>query len=94
MSNILVCDKCGYSCGNPDKFFRIKAFRKNDMNIPPIVKNMDVCESCYKEIYEEDSNTLKTDHIKDVNIGVLELLSNMYGFTYEINDGRVTSVNF
>lgn len=55
MSSVVVCDKCGMSCGDTAKFMHIRAHRLNgtDDFMSNAENYMDVCKDCYKKIFKE-----------------------------------------
>lgn len=53
MASVIVCDKCGMSCGEVTKFMHIRAHKLvNTENFKNSAeKYMDVCTECYKKIF-------------------------------------------
>lgn len=58
MAAAIVCDKCGTSNRDIDKFMHIRAYRfkssESFMNVAN--KHMDVCKECYSKIFNEEEH--------------------------------------
>ena len=53
MASVIVCDRCGMSCGDASKFMHIRAHKMSsaDKYNAGTVKYMDVCMDCYEKIF-------------------------------------------